>query len=180
MGGPKSFLRIGGIPILEYLLAKVAWEGPTMLVTGIGNEAPPGREGFDRELTDLVPGEGPLRGVFTALSAAKTEWVAMSTVDMVEVTREMIEYLIQQAQDKAGISGAMFERVVGGVKLIEPFPCVLRRAMLNAVERRIHEGRLSVHRLSEDGVRLVSPLAQWGQTNWRNLNVPGDLDKLTR
>ncbi|MDB5911273.1 MAG: hypothetical protein JWP34_5390, partial [Massilia sp.] len=66
MGKAKGLLRVGpepGQPILGYLLNRLAWRGPTMLVTAPGRDHPPGWEQFDRELIDPEAGGGPLRGV---------------------------------------------------------------------------------------------------------------------
>src|SRR6195952_3674281 len=82
MGEPKAALRVGGKPILQYLIERFAWPGPTLLVTAPGRERPPGWERFDREVPDPVAGAGPLRGVMTALEAIKTPFVAVVTVDM--------------------------------------------------------------------------------------------------
>jgi len=170
MGGPKSGLVIGGVPILQYLLRRLAWGGPTVLVTGVGNERPAGWELFDAEVTDAVAGEGPLRGVLTALEGAGTELVAVVTVDMPGVTAGMIGGLV--AALGAGDVGAMYARGDGRV---EPFPLVIRRGAVGAVRGRLAAGRRSVNSLTEVGVRVVSG-AGWGEGCWTNLNFPGDLE----
>ena len=58
---------------MEYLLEQLGWLAPTLLVTAPGREKPPGREHFAREVVDAVAGEGPLRGVLTALEATETQ-----------------------------------------------------------------------------------------------------------
>src|SRR5689334_20589131 len=107
MGGPKSGLTIRGEPILTYLLKRFAWAGPTLLVTSPGNQRPTGAEAFGREVTDPVAGEGPLRGLLTALEWATTDVVAVATVDMPAVTAAMIDYLIDELDEDAKARGAM-------------------------------------------------------------------------
>src|SRR5436190_1357328 len=82
MGRPKGMLEINGRPILAYLLDRIDWPGPTMLVTAPGRENPPGAERFDSEVSDDVEGEGPLRGVYTAITHATTPVVVVIGVDM--------------------------------------------------------------------------------------------------
>src|SRR3954463_11699786 len=82
MGRPKGDLEINGLPILRYLLQRVEWSGPTLLVTAPGRERPPAHYDFDREVVDPAAGLGPLRGVLTAIEAAQTESLVVSTVDM--------------------------------------------------------------------------------------------------
>ena len=69
MGFAKSHLVLDGTPVLLRLLDQLAWPGPTLLVTARGREHPPGWKRFDRELTDCVDGEGPLRAIQTARAA---------------------------------------------------------------------------------------------------------------
>src|SRR3954467_7419583 len=89
MGGPKAWLEVGGRPILEHLLDRFAWPGPTLLVTAPGLERPPGHERFTIEATDSVPGGGPLQGILTALRALRaplpSRSVVVTTVDMPRV-----------------------------------------------------------------------------------------------
>jgi len=175
MGGPKSGLVIGGRPILEYLLERFAWRGPTMLVSGIGNELPVGWERFDVEVTDAVADQGPLRGVLTALENARTELLALVTVDMPAVTAEMVERLIAEVRGDERAMGAMFSRAIEGGTQIEPFPCVLRRGIRDLIARWIEGGKRSVHGLADEGVKVVRTVDEWGEGVWRNLNFPGDL-----
>ena len=81
MGQPKSWLHVGQQPILNYLIGRWRWLGPTMLVTAPGVERPPGADCVDREVCDLVAGEGPLRGIVTALESG-CERAVVAAVDM--------------------------------------------------------------------------------------------------
>jgi molybdopterin-guanine dinucleotide biosynthesis protein A len=172
MGGPKSRLQIGGVAILQYLFKRLQWPGPTLLVTGIGNEQPPGNELFNREVTDAVAGEGPLRGVLTAIDAATTERVVAVTVDMPGITRGQIEWLLDQTRDA---EVGMTSRIIDGVVRIEPFPCVLRTTAREQIEQRLKAGRRSVHGLGEDAGAVFAAPALWRQEVWTNLNRPEDL-----
>src|SRR4051794_29684613 len=73
MGGPKSNLTLHGRPILDYLLDRFSWPGPTLLITSPGREHPPGHTRFSAEAVDPVPDQGPLRGILTALQHATTD-----------------------------------------------------------------------------------------------------------
>src|SRR5688572_6459509 len=87
MGRPKGTLEINGRPILAHLLDRIAWPGPTMLVTAPGRENPPGAQRFDFEVSDAVADDGPLRGVHTALRHVRTEMLVVIAVDMVAILR---------------------------------------------------------------------------------------------
>ncbi len=174
MGMPKSNLTFEGQPILTYLHRRFAWPGKTLLVTGIGNQHPPGAENFDTEVTDPVPDQGPLRGVLTALQNTTTDLLAIATVDMPAVTTEILEYLIESLTQSPESAGVMFERQIEGTQQIEPFPSVLRRTFTPAIRQRIELGHRSVNGLSKVGVNLIPPRQEWPQEVWRNLNTPTD------
>jgi molybdopterin-guanine dinucleotide biosynthesis protein A len=174
MGMPKSNLFFEGQPILSYLLARFAWPGPTILVTGIGNEHPAGAEDFDAEVTDAVADQGPLRGILTALENTTTDLLAIATVDMPAVTTEMLEHLIESLTQNPEATGIMFESQIENTQQIEPFPCVLRRTFAPSIRKRIELGHRSVYGLTKEGVKLVSPRQEWTQEVWRNLNTPTD------
>src|SRR4051794_14061635 len=105
MGKPKAWLTLRGQPILEYLLDRFAWPGPTLLVTAPGREHPPGYERFTREVVDPIADLGPLRGVLTALEHAQTPTVVVTTVDMPNVQRAhlcaLAEHLVARPQSIA-------------------------------------------------------------------------------
>src|SRR5262245_61010177 len=94
MGQPKANLRIADKSILEYLLDRFDWKGPTLLVTAPGREHPRGCERFTAEAIDPVPEQGPLRGIHTALEHTTTAIVVITTVDMPAVGPEQFQWLI--------------------------------------------------------------------------------------
>jgi molybdopterin-guanine dinucleotide biosynthesis protein A len=173
MGGPKSGLVLGGRPILERLAERFAWGGPTLLVTSPGNGRPPGWERFGAEVTDERAGEGPLRGVLTALGRATTELVAVVTVDMPGVGAAEVEWLIGRSD---GIA-VMCSRSLGGEERVEPFPLVIRAAAREMVARRLGAGNRSVYSLRDEaGVSVVPAPREWPEGVWANLNRPEDLE----
>ena len=177
MGAPKAELRVGEEPILAYLLRRFAWDGPTMLVTAPGRERPTGHELLAREVVDPVPGQGPLRGVLTALENAATDVVVIATVDMPGVGGEQLRWLVGELSGRADSLGVTMRRQ----EAVEPFPCAMRRAARAAVAREIAGKRLSVRRLCEQSefVTVDAP-RDWDERIWANLNRPEDLDGFAR
>ena len=175
MGRPKGELRIAGTPILQYLLEQWNWPGPTLLVTAPGREHPPACELFDREITDPVAGEGPLRGIVTALeNCADADTIVVATCDMPLVTREMLDHIAAQLTNDSNTSGAMTKR---GDE-IEPFPLALRTSAIDLLRQRLEGGARSLHSLARlDQFRLIPAPADWSDRVWTNLNDPGDLKR---
>src|SRR4051812_35656440 len=133
MGFPKAELHIDGQPILAHLIRTLAWRGPKMLVTAPGRTQPSGADCFDREVVDPVPGEGPLRGVLTALEHCQTDRVIVATVDMPAITRGVLGFLCEQLQASAGCDLIMLRRGAG----IEPFPSIYRTSARDWVRDEI-------------------------------------------
>lgn len=169
MGKPKALLTIGDRPILSWLIERFQWPGPTLLVTAPAIVRPPGSEFFSAETSDPVDGNGPLQGVHTGLAAATTEIVVFTTVDMPNLDRPKLQWLIDQLGGHAGVMCRHGEQV-------EPFPCVLRKSLIPRVERRLSEGRRSVYGLgAEPDVLTPDAPASWPTETWLNLNQPEDL-----
>lgn len=188
MGMPKAWLRIGDTPILAWLLDRVLWPGPTMLVTAPAVPCPPAAELFDRHVIDPVGGQGPLRGILTALSHTNSLITAVLTVDMPVVERRHLAWLVGMLAASPSIQGAMC-RVNGGVERIEPFPSVFRAAAANMLSRRMAMGLWSVQDLCSEPLFVAMPQpADWTAELWTNLNRPEELaafneaitDKATR
>jgi molybdopterin-guanine dinucleotide biosynthesis protein A len=170
MGGPKGLLRLGGRPILQYLLHGYAWDGPTLLVTSPGRENPTGWELFSRQVVDAKGGEGPLRGVLTALENSQTRFNLIATVDMPLVAGEHLRWIAERAISE-GWAGLMLKK-----DRVMPFPCFLGKELTGQIAARLAEGRRAVHGLSEiGGVMAIAAPDQWGETVWTNLNTPDDL-----
>jgi len=178
MGGPKGEIRIGGQPILSYLLDRFSWPGPTLLVTAPGREHPPAWERFDREVVDPVSDQGPLRGILTALENLKTPLLLVATLDMPGVQRSQLLWLLDEMRKSPKRLGLMLRRSEG--KTIEPFPSVFRTDARDTINRRIQSGRLSVQKLVEEkSFETVVAPASWDPQIWANLNVPADLTNFT-
>ncbi|HSV12756.1 MAG TPA: molybdenum cofactor guanylyltransferase [Tepidisphaeraceae bacterium] len=173
MGGPKGELIVRGVPILQYLLERLAWPGPTLLVTAPGREHPPASALFDREVTDAVGDEGPFRGVLTAIEHAGTSIIAIVTVDMPGVTTPQMSWLVQQLpRDSMGV---MMKRRIGSDEQVEPFPLVLRASARSLLSELLQRGERSVWRLRQcAGFSVIDAPTDWPEHTWMNLNAPAD------
>jgi len=173
MGAPKGELRLRGRPILEHLLDRFNWPGPTLLVTAPGREHPPAWQRFDREVVDPVADQGPLRGVLTALESASTEIVLITTVDMPGVTLQGLRWLATRLAGRAGTLGLMTR--CRPDHPIEPFPSAYRRQALQLIAHRLVVNR-SVQAVSEEpSIEVVAAPAEWPRSFWTNLNTPLDV-----
>jgi molybdopterin-guanine dinucleotide biosynthesis protein A len=176
MGHAKAEIRLGDRPILDVLLERFAWPGPTLLVTAPGREHPTGWRGFTREVTDPGAGQGPLRGVLTALEQASTPVVVFTGVDMPLVGRDQFAWLAERLSERPAALGLMLRR---GAQ-IEPLPSAFRAGATGLVRRMLESGRRSLHGLLADpAIEAVEAPDAWDERTWTNLNSPADLDGLT-
>ncbi|MGB2591644.1 MAG: molybdenum cofactor guanylyltransferase [Candidatus Acidiferrum sp.] len=99
-GGDKALAKLGGIPMLEYmidLLIKVT--GDAFIVGGTRKQY----QGFDVDIiADRWPREGPLGGIVTALdvsakSPGKPKWNLVVSCDMPFLTHEWLDFLVGRA-----------------------------------------------------------------------------------
>ena len=175
MGKAKGELEVGGRPILAYLLDRFGWPGLTLLVTAPGREKPRGWKLFSREVVDSVAGEGPLRGVLTALEASETPFTLFTTVDMPEVGQEQLAWLVDALEGRPEALGILLERA-GEPRRIEPFPSIFHRSAVATIRSRLQEGLRSVQSLSSvHGFPTMQSPREWPNRVWTNLNRPEDL-----
>jgi molybdopterin-guanine dinucleotide biosynthesis protein A len=175
MGYPKGELRLGGRPILPVLLERFAWEGPTLLVTAPGREHPTGWERFTGEVSDPVAGQGPLRGLLTALENSETSVTVVAAVDMPGVGSEQLCRVARELEGRPGAEGLMW-RHEGQV---QPLPAAFRATGAALVRRALESNRRSLHGLlSDPSVVAVDAPREWGEGIWTNLNSPDDLTAL--
>jgi len=172
MGMPKAELIVRGKPILQFLLERSNWPGPTLLITAPARQQPRGYELFSKVVADVVSGQGPLRGIATTLEASTdAELVIVTTCDMPMVTREMIEHLAAALACDDATMGLMCRNADG----TEPFPLAIKPAALPAIEKRLTDGLRSLQSLATlSQFRVIDAPAHWPPAVWTNLNSPDD------
>ena len=178
MGRPKASLRVNDRPILEHLIDRFAWPGPTMLITAPGRERPPGAERFTRQCVDPVAGQGPLRGILTALENAPGPLVAVLAVDMPLVERRHVEELIGRAGVTTSLA-TICARMIDGRRQIEPFPSIFHVDAADVIRARLARGERAVARLTDEP-RVATADVNWEPVTWLNLNHPTDLPLLAQ
>jgi molybdopterin-guanine dinucleotide biosynthesis protein A len=173
-GMPKSLLSIGETPVLTFLKQRLAWPGPTLLITSPAREKPPGAEHFEHEACDAVADEGPLRGVYTALTHATTPMLVIVGVDMPAVTSDDLAWFVKELAARPAAAGVMGSR--DGE--IESLPCALRpERALGLVSDHLAAGRRSLHGLAKDGEIKVVDASGLPERVWTNVNTPGDWER---
>lgn len=176
MGEPKSRLRVGEQPMLRFLHDRVAWDGPTLLVSAPDSAPTPGAEAFNREVHDPFAGGGPAQGLLTALLTCETDLLLLTAVDMPLLARMQLDELCAQPIER----GRLCVRRSGHEEMIEPFPSLFHRSIAPALEDLLSQNRRSLHGLLRlEGVARFDA-SHWPTEAWTNLNTPADYQRFTR
>jgi molybdopterin-guanine dinucleotide biosynthesis protein A len=171
MGKPKSLLTLGGTPILEHLLRRLDFPGPTLLITAPGRERPPGHALFSAEVVDPILDAGPLIGAHAAAAATTTPFLLISAVDMPLVTLDGLTALLTALRTSPA-HAAMFQ-----TDTLQPLPLGLRvPESLPLFTARITQNQMSLKGVADDPRALVIPAPpSLPESFWTNLNHPEDL-----
>jgi molybdopterin-guanine dinucleotide biosynthesis protein A len=173
MGTDKAFLRLtpSGPTLLETILAGVAGLGDeTLLIT---NRPADYRHLGLPMFGDVLPGKGPLGGLYTALHSASHPHVLCLACDMPFVVQPLLKYLISLA----GEADAIVPRIAGEA---EPFRAMFARACLGPMRAALDAGKMRVVSFFP-GVRVrfvdEAELAPYDpeRLSFFNVNTPADL-----
>ncbi len=174
MGRDKALLPFRGQPLVERVIGRVAHLADELLVT---TNHPLDYTFLGLPLhTDLHPGRGALGGLFTALSAASQQLVAVVACDMPFVSADLLVY--QRDLLIAGLHDAVIPLSPGGV---EPFHAIYSRsACLPAIEESILADRWRVNSwFDKVDIRFLSPAEVESRDPhrlaFRNVNTPEEL-----
>lgn len=184
MGVDKANLRLGGETLLTYAVKTMS--AFTRNVTVVGNDlsvdvvAEPFRVIADLGIEPVSPvgaGRAPILGLFTALTSAGSEWIAVLAVDLPFVTGEL---LLQLALLRRGEVDAIVPVQTDG--RLQPLCALYRRDVcLEAVRMAIEAGEFSLYKLLGGlNVCRVGPAAVASLTGaesfFVNVNTPADLE----
>lgn len=185
MGSDKAVLRIAGIPLivrtarlLEPLVFNVAVIGSPRQCAKI-----PLRTFADRPVLDQSSEEsryGPLAGIATALSYAKSPWNLIVACDLPYLSASWVEWLIARALRSRG--QAVIPRTAGG---LEPLAAVYRRECGEPIAAALARGVRKVTDAIEELRPEVIEERRWRHLDprglvLRNMNTPEDYDEARR
>jgi molybdenum cofactor guanylyltransferase len=126
---------------------------------------------------DIIPRQGPLGGIYTALVFSPAEWVLVKATDMPFLVPEMASLLIGSKEG--------FDVVVPKLKdYYEPLLAMYNRRCIPAIARQLQQPdkrqvfafyrEVRVRSLAEEEWRKVDPDA----LSFKNVNTPSDLAEI--
>lgn len=170
MGRDKAFLELEGNPLLSKVLRVLDRVFPSVMIVADSPER--FREFRHPVVCDLIPGQGPLGGIYTGLRSAGSDAIFVTGCDFPFLCEDLIRYL------SGLISG--YDAVVPRCNdQWHPSHAVYSRDGLGVWERKIQAGELSlkqalpdlrVRKVEEAEVRCFDPEL----ASLTNLNTPED------
>ena len=175
MGTDKSFIFLEGRPILEHVLSHVReLELPTILITN----SPQHYNAYNLPIyTDILPGQGSLGGLYTAIHKSAADFTLCVACDMPFLNTALLRYLL-------GLCSADWDVIVpriGGYP--EAMHAIYSKTCLEPIRGQIVQGKLkasgffdmvNVRYVEEDEIKPYDPALR----SFINLNTPDDLAAL--
>jgi molybdopterin-guanine dinucleotide biosynthesis protein A len=134
MGRDKATLPYGGATLAFHMAALVRQAVGTVAI--LGDPERYGALGYP-VYPDVVPGCGPMGGVFTALSVTSTDWNLIAACDMPSLSSTIFRTLLERASK----SRAECVAASGPSGEPEPLCAVYHRDCLPALQREIEDKR---------------------------------------
>jgi molybdenum cofactor guanylyltransferase len=182
MGQDKALVPFLGRPLIERVLGRLSHLADEILVT---TNRPESLRFLGLPLAaDLVPGRGALGGLYTALSAASGDLVAVVACDMPFASPSLLAYARDQIAGPPAPGEAAFDIAIpNNGSALEPFHAVYRReTCLPPLLAALEAGRWRADAwFSAVRLRLI-PLDEMAHLNvserafW-NVNTPADLQQ---
>lgn len=152
MGTDKALLTVDSVTLLDRTVTVLSEVVDSVFVVGGGHETPEPA----RYVEDLFPGEGPVGGLISALAAAETEALIVTSCDLPSLTAD----IVSQVVDALRVSGADY--VVPLANGRRQWHCVgFRRRCHGPLELAFNEGarsyRHALDALSECALVLPRP-----------------------
>jgi len=173
LGRDKALLSLGGEPLALRVAALLQ---PLVQELWLSTNRPLAHAGLGLPLvTDLVPSQGPLGGLLTALFFSPTPWVLAASVDSPFLQPRLLEAMCRRAA-KTSRPAVLAE----SARELETFPGLFHVRLRPRLEEYLHQGERRVRPflqacrpeiLSREETARLDPEG----LSFLNLNTPGDL-----
>ncbi len=176
LGRNKALEKIGGVTVIERVVSRLTpIINQLIIVTADGkNHLTPIPSAKFK--ADAYPGKGPLGGIYTGLSASRTEFNIAVACDMPFLNTVLLRHMLELAPG--------FDAVVPRTResLFEPLHAVYSRTCLSVIKKLLDAGQLSIRAflaevkvryIEEDECRRYDPEL----LSFFNMNRQSDLDQ---
>jgi molybdopterin-guanine dinucleotide biosynthesis protein A len=179
LGLNKALVDIAGCRVIDRILdiLQEIFASPAIVVqrdSDLENFARPGIEIF----RDLLPGKGPLGGIYTALESSAEPYVFVMACDMPYPCRLLILHMLSLVRGREALVPRRGE-------YIEPLFAVYSKEIRKRIKARLERNDLKIHDLlaeldvlylDEEEIARFDPEFR----SFLNINTPSDLKKAMR
>lgn len=171
MGRDKSFVKFGGRPLIETVLERVAGLGDELIL--IANKPAAYAHLGLPTFPDIIPGCGPLGGIYTAVTHARYPHALVVACDMPWLNPDLLRYMIS-LRETADLIVPRWE------KFPEPLHAIYSKACLPPIQESLAAGRFKITGFyGQVRVRFVErpEIARWDENgrSFTNVNTPEEL-----
>jgi len=173
-GQDKVMAPIGDKPLIEHVIEVIT---PLMEDIILVGPARPGMRGLKR-VDDLIPGCGPMGGIYTALKTAESAFSFVFAADMPTIHAGLVAYM----QSLAKAQDVIVPVWSGG---FEPLHAIYNRTVLTVIEPLVMERKLRIDRFFDQAAVERVPehvLRRYGEPQdlFANINTPQDVGRIKR
>jgi molybdopterin-guanine dinucleotide biosynthesis protein A len=177
LGTNKALLEIEGRTILDRILEKMLEVFPNILLVVKDEDSPLWGDYGSRVkvVADLLPGKGPLGGIYTALEQSPSPYIFVMACDMPYPNLALVRRLLSSARGREAV-------VPRKGPYIEPLFAVYHRDTRQNARRRLEAGDLKIHDFIDE---IDTLFLEEGEVcgcdpdlrSFFNINTPEDLEK---
>ena len=185
LGRAKAFVELGGRPLISWVLESLRPLFREIII--VANRIEPFSRFGCQVIQDIIPGHGPMGGIYTALSFIKERQVFVAACDTPFLSQEVVRYLVSQSPPLSasggGSGGEAYEIVVAQLSDgFHPLQAVYARDCLTRMYECLISSRLSlINFLREARVRVISEQEIKSldprQISFFNINTQHDLEQ---
>lgn len=135
MGENKSFVQIGGKPMVEHVLERLTGLGDETIL--IANQPEPYAYLGLPTYADIYTEHGPLAGIYTAVFHANHPHVLIVATDMPHLNRSLLQYMIS-LRNEADLIVPRWQ------KFPEPLHAIYSKTCLPAIKEKLEARQLKI------------------------------------
>ena len=142
LGYDKILETVGGRSLLEKVVDSVAPLSSDIIVVTAEERSIPHLVDYPdlRVVTDILPGKGPLGGIYTGLRVSTTFCNIVVAADMPFLNQGLLRYMVWLAEGFDLVAPRVGDQA-------EPLHSVYTRGCIGTIERMLEQGTLGVHKL---------------------------------
>lgn len=174
-GSPKALAALGNINLIDYAIHTARAISEEIVISYGEDNLFAGKA--ISVVQDVIPGCGPVGGIYTVLLHAKTPWIAVLPCDLPLLNSQVYEALFAARQENCPV-------VALSEKGLEPLVSIWPQNLAEPLGKFIRNGKLALHKVVRElkavEVDIPSQLPGYRTEFFLNVNREEDLDRIRK